>query len=364
MPRALTVGSAVIDTITILNPDKIERISFNNAHSQFLLVEPGHKIDAQAITLHVGGGALNTAVALSRLGYQVSPLVRTGDDVERERILSYCIVQGLHTGLVRKDDLLPTGASVMIASHDRNAAIFTRRGANTALDQTDVQAAKGLTMDKKSAMESGKPCDLVHIAPLSGDSTEILPDLLEMGMRWKAFISVNPGRIQLARRARDFLDQASKIDLLSINRIEAGVLAPILAAYTQTVPPKEDNNPGDPATPSVIQTTGGAFPVQWILERLVSTGIKSVCLTDGGQGSYYYSPSTPKLLHQPIVKVQVKGTAGAGDGFVATLAARLAEGSPPEQALKWAAHNAAAVVQQADTTSGLMHFDQLVEISR
>ena len=357
MPRALTVGSAVIDTITILNPDKIERISFNNAHSQFLLVEPGHKIDAQAITLHVGGGALNTAVALSRLGYQVSPLVRTGNDVERERILSYCIVQGLDTGLVRKDDLLPTGASVMIASHDRNAAIFTRRGANTALDQTDVQAAKGLTL------EDGKPCDLVHIAPLSGDSTAILPDLLEMGRHWKAFISVNPGRIQLARRARDFLDQASKIDLLSINRIEAGVLAPILAAYTQTVPPKEDNNPDDPETPPVIQTTGGAFPVQWILERLVSTGIKSVCLTDGGLGSYYHSPSTPKLLHQPIVKVQVKGTAGAGDGFVATLAARLADGSPPEQALRWAAHNAAAVVQQADTTSGLMHFDQLAEIA-
>ena len=358
MRRALTVGSAVIDTITILNPDKIERISFNNAHSQFLLVEPGHKIDAQAITLHVGGGALNTAVALSRLGYQVSPLVRTGNDVERERILSYCTAQGLHSGLVRKDDLLPTGASVMIASHDRNAAIFTRRGANTALDQTDVQAAKGLTM------QGGKPCNLVHIAPLSGDSTEILPDLLEMGMRWKAFVSVNPGRIQLARRARDFLDQASKIDLLSINRIEAGVLAPILAAYTQTVPPKEDNNPDDPGTPPVIQTTGGGFSVQWILERLISAGIKSVCLTDGGQGSYYYSQSTPKLLHQPIVNVQVKGTAGAGDGFVATLAARLADDSPPEQALKWAAHNAAAVVQQADTTSGLMHFDQLAEIAR
>ena len=356
MRRALTVGSAVIDTITILNPDKIERISFNNAHSQFLLVEPGHKIDAQAITLHVGGGALNTAVALSRLGYYVSPLVRTGDDVERERILSYCTTQGLNIELVRKDALLPTGASVMIASHDRNAAIFTRRGANTALDQTDVQAAKGLTL------EDGKPCDLVHIAPLSGDSTEILPDLLEMAVRWKAFISINPGRIQLAKRARDFLDQASKIDLLSINRIEAGVLAPILAAYTQTVPPKEDDIPegGIPA----IQTTGGAFPVRWILEKLIATGFKAVCLTDGGQGSYYYSPSTSKLLHQPIVKVQVKGTAGAGDGFVATLAARLADGCPPDQALKWAAHNAAAVVQQADTTSGLMNFDQLAEIAR
>jgi sugar/nucleoside kinase (ribokinase family) len=50
----------------------------------------------------------------------------------------------------------------------------------------------------------------------------------------------------------------------------------------------------------------------------------------------------------------VLGTAGAGDSYTSTLAAALAEGTEPAEAMLQAAMNAAAVVGALDTTSGLM----------
>jgi len=78
--KAITFGSAMIDIITVIDSDSIEQLSLSNAHQQFLLVEPGRKVEAQSITRHIGGGALNTAVSFARLGCDVYPIVKTGDD--------------------------------------------------------------------------------------------------------------------------------------------------------------------------------------------------------------------------------------------------------------------------------------------
>jgi ribokinase len=52
--------------------------------------------------------------------------------------------------------------------------------------------------------------------------------------------------------------------------------------------------------------------------------------------------------------VTVLGTAGAGDAYTSTLAAALAEGVDPGEAMLQAAMNSAAVVGALDTTSALM----------
>ena len=78
--KALTVGSAMIDTIAIMASDSIERMSMRNAESSFLLLEEGRKTDALEVSTHCGGGAINTAVAMSRLGLDVATLVKVGRD--------------------------------------------------------------------------------------------------------------------------------------------------------------------------------------------------------------------------------------------------------------------------------------------
>lgn len=56
----------------------------------------------------------------------------------------------------------------------------------------------------------------------------------------------------------------------------------------------------------------------------------------------------------PALKVQVAGTAGAGDAFTSTFATFVAFGSEPEHALHAATVNAASVVSYVDTQTGLL----------
>ena len=66
--RVLTVGSAMVDTIAIIDSGRIERMTMLNADSSFLLLEEGRKTEAVEVSTHSGGGAVNVAVAIARLG--------------------------------------------------------------------------------------------------------------------------------------------------------------------------------------------------------------------------------------------------------------------------------------------------------
>jgi len=58
--KALSVGGAMIDTIAIIESERIERMSMLNAEASFLLLEEGRKTEALEVSTHCGGGAINT----------------------------------------------------------------------------------------------------------------------------------------------------------------------------------------------------------------------------------------------------------------------------------------------------------------
>src|SRR3990170_1856570 len=66
--KVLTIGGAMIDTIAIIESDRIERMSMLNAETSFLLLEEGRKTEALEVSTHCGGGGVNAAVAMARLG--------------------------------------------------------------------------------------------------------------------------------------------------------------------------------------------------------------------------------------------------------------------------------------------------------
>ncbi len=86
--KVLTIGSAMIDTIAIIDSGRIERMTMLNADSSFLLLEEGRKTEAQEVSTHVGGGAVNAAVAMARLGMDVAVLAKLGADARAEAILA------------------------------------------------------------------------------------------------------------------------------------------------------------------------------------------------------------------------------------------------------------------------------------
>ena len=95
--KALTVGGAMIDTIAVIANERIERMTMRNADTSFLLLEEGRKNEADDVSTHCGGGAVNAAVALARLGCDVSALVKLGQDARAETILARLAHEGVST---------------------------------------------------------------------------------------------------------------------------------------------------------------------------------------------------------------------------------------------------------------------------
>lgn len=345
--KSLTVGSATIDTIAIIASDRIERMMMLNADASFLLLQEGSKTEAIEISTHCGGGAVNTAVALARLGFDSATIIKLGQDQRAETVLARLMAEGVSPRWALRDGRAPTGASVLVSSHERNAAIFTFRGANTLIEAKDLK-------------DDAFAVDLVHIASLSNASADQFPEIVKKAKSHGALVSANPGPRQLAARAAAFEQCLGAIDVLSINRAEAEVLVPSLVARFGE---GGDALEGDDLPRLASRGfAGGGFHMSMrnLVGAVLSLGPKVLLITDGGQGAY--AARDREIVHAAPKLVEVAGTAGAGDAFVSTFAGFTAMGAPLEKALRAASLNAAAVVSHVDTQTGLLAHDKIEKL--
>jgi ribokinase len=340
--KAMTIGGAMVDTIAIIDSNRIERMSMWNAETSFLLLAEGSKIEATEVSTHCGGGAVNAAVAMARLGAEVSAVVKLGNDRRAEEIIQRLSAEGVSTTHVLRDESAMTGASVIVASHDRNATIFTYRGANTHLARKDL-------------LPEMFELDLVHVTGLSNASAECFPAIVDCARKHKAFVSTNPGIRQLSSRGSVFLDHLSRVDLLVINRGEAEALVPeLVSRFGESGPPL---GPGAEQISSTLAhrgLAGGGYELSLraFASALMTIGLGHAAITDGRAGAFLIDAHA--IRYCPALETTVAGTAGAGDAFSATLGYCLADARKPEDALRAATLNAASVVAHIDTQTGLL----------
>jgi ribokinase len=345
--KAITIGGAMVDTIAIIESDRIERMSMLNAETSFLLLEEGRKTEALDISTHCGGGAINTAVALSRLGFDVSTLVKLGRDARADFILTRLAAEGISSRWVIREAKAPTGASVIVSSHERNAAVFTFRGANTLLEPADLE-------------DNAFAADLVYVSSLSNRSADCYPHIIDKAKAAGALVAVNAGVRQLSVRGGPFLDSLAKIDILAINRPEADALVPGLVAKFGEGGAALALEAGEQPPPLLARgLVGGGYEMSLpaFLHALRGLGTRFVMLTDGNGGAFVCADGG--VHYCPAAEATVASTAGAGDAMAATFAAFIALGRPSDVALKAATFNAASVVSYIDTQSGLLRRDAL-----
>jgi ribokinase len=198
--------------------------------------------------------------------------------------------------------------------------------------------------------------DLVYVGPLSNQSADCFPAIVERAKGAGAMVAANPGIRQLTARAAGFMGAIAGLDLLNINRVEAEALVPVFAANAE--------GPDTAAArdaPALVRRglSFGGFEMGLVrfIRAVQAAGPRWVSITDGVDGSYLGTPDA--VLWHPSVPAEVAGTAGAGDGFCSTLSAALAEGMAPEAAMREGAVNAASVVEHLDTTAGLLRPDEM-----
>lgn len=340
--RVLTVGGAMIDTIAIIDSASIEHMILRNAEASFLLLEEGRKTEALEISTHCGGGAVNAAVSFSRLGHRPSTLIKVGDDRRADQIIATLEKENISHRWVLRDGRAPTGASVLVSSHDRNAAVFTFRGANTLLVGADLA-------------DEAFDVDLVYIANLSNEAAMCFPDIVRKAKAAGARVAANPGIRQLHGHGDAFRALLSQLDILALNRREADEVVSLLSDESNgktgdTVTHRDGDTPA-------LLTRGLKFEsrrmsVRAFCRALLALGVGTVVLTDGDDGAF--AATGDRLVHCASYEANVAGTAGAGDAFASTFSAFLATECSLETSLRAAALNASAVLGHIDTQTGLM----------
>lgn len=346
--NVLTIGGAMVDTIVTIASDKIEQIKMRNAESSFLLLEEGQKTEAEEIASSGGGGALNSAVATARLGHSTSIIAKIGRDDKADAIRALLGSENVDVSWLAVDETEPTGASVIISSHDRNAAVFTYRGANTRLKAEDLP------------QEAFAGRQLVYVANLSNESADCYPLVVERAKAAGAKLAVNPGIRQLTARFDDFWKSLKHIDILCVNRAEAQTLMPrLLRSFGDGGAPLAVKNGAilPPLAKRGLRSGGYEMTLVKFFGALIDLGVGVIVLTDGANGAFIASGQD--LHYRPAQPVVAAATTGAGDAFSATFACYFTATDDATRALTAASINAASVVKHIDTQTGLLTWSAL-----
>ncbi len=344
---ALSIGTVMIDIITVIADNDVELMTLHNMTSSFLMLEQGRKVESQSIDTYVGGGGANTAVSMSRLGMKMDILALVGKDLNAEKILNRMRQENISLPLMKVVEDVGSGVAVHIASHDRNAAIFTHRGANCNLTEEDVKAIDFTKYD------------LVYVTNLSNQSADHFPLIIRQAEKANCFIASNPGIRQLTRLCDDFLSSLDAITLISINKVECESLVPKLISEDRKHSKPTLTLSGDipPLLKNGFKFGGFSLGLVDFMQILSDHGPDYVVITDGSKGAYLLQGDT--LFYSPPQKVDMKGSAGAGDSFSSTLASLISAGNAPDIALYAASLNAVSVISQVDTQAGLLTFEAL-----
>lgn len=309
MSRIVTLGSATQD-IYMIDHDDFESVEIGDV-SIFGGLPIGTKADIDKVQYSVGGSGINPAVTFARYGHETIFMGNIAKDPAGEAVLAGLDIEGIDSSYV---ETVPgqTGCHVVL--------LDAKTGAHTTLSYRGVSAR----------YDNLRPRDLENIQPdwlyttsLHGDMDKLL-EFFEQAHALDAKVMFNPGPGELAQKAK-LIGLLDDVDILLVDKSEAAEIVP-----------------------GVLLTE--------LLAHLVNY-CPTVLITDGVMGAI---ASNRKEAYRLGVYEQkhVRDATGAGDAFGSGFLAEYAENNDFEQALKFAAANAARVTQYYGAQAGIMTGDE------
>lgn len=267
------------------------------------LPAPGDTVLASSRTTSPGGKGANQAVTLRRLGAEVEMVGVVGDDDAGAELLANFDAIGVGRAHVRQATGEPSGVAIVAVDATGDNGILVAPGASGTLAPADVAAA--------GAAVSGADVVLLQLeVPLETVAATV-------GAARAAGVPV----VLNAAPAQPLPDALiGALDVLVVNEGEALALA------------------GD-----------GASDPQAAAATLLARGARAVVVTLGGDGALVLDAdgTTPIPAHA----VDVVDTTGAGDTFVAAIAAGVSAGRDIRDSARLASAAAALKVQRAGAQS-------------
>lgn len=282
--RAVVVGSLVMD------------LSFRVPKRP----EPGEVVIATEYATYRGGKGYNQAVALSRLGADVTLIGAVGDDVHGRQFLDTLRAERIDVSRMVVMPQAATSVAVPMVTPDGDVAFVHAPGANALLSPNVVTPLP--------------ECDVLLL------QGEVPPET----------------SIAAARSAR----QSGA--LVAVNPAPAHGITPDLIAVADILTPNEIE------ARQLSGRAGASLDSPVAVAEALAEGRRGAVVTLGSRGAAWAFDGQTGMTAPPIVDA-VDAT-GAGDSFCAALALALVEGQPPADAVRFAcaAGAAAATVRGAE----------------
>ncbi len=286
MKKIIVVGSS--------NTDMVVRVS--------RLPVPGETILSGDFFMNQGGKGANQAVAVARLGGNVSFIAKVGNDIFGKQSLNEYQSEGINTQYIFLDDKNPSGVALISVDDAAENCIVVASGANAALSPEDIDIAS-------MEMEPGGIV-LVQLEI----SMETVKHVVDTAYNTGLTIILNP-----APAAALDASLLEKLYMITPNETEAEILSGIKITDLESA--------------------------QNAARRINEKGVKIVIITLGSKGALIYENGKFQLIEAP--KVKAVDTTAAGDVFNGALCVALAESKNTTEAVQFAVRAASISVTRA-----------------
>lgn len=310
----ITFGSATRDMF-LFSDEYVSLKNKNFVTGEGLCVSAGSKIYLKDVIFASGGGGTNTAATFANQGLKVAYVGKVGGDPGGQALMAEMDEKGIETRLVKKENRQKTAYSVVLSKPGVERTILVYRGSCHTFHKNDVPWPELKTR-------------WFYIAPLSGESASVFPDLLSFAERNKISVALNPGHSQLDMGREGVAKLFAKVDVLILNQEEGA------------------------------RVTGVDFQKDEKILRALKDWVKKgkVILSKGPAGvlaadnEFIYKAGIPR---SPMID-----RTGAGDAFGSGLVSRLIKGEEFEKAIQFGTANATACLQEVGAKNGLLSKDK------
>ena len=282
MKKILVIGSSTIDMVVKADKHPL----------------PGETVLGGNFLMNPGGKGANQAVAIARLGGELTFVTKVGNDVFGKRIIEGFRKENMKTDFVFVDEDNPSGAALIMVNAAGENCIVVAPGSNANLWMSDMEQVQNITTAAFILMQLEIPIETISI-------------IAKIAKINHQKVILNPAPAQ--HLSNELLEG---LYLVTPNETEATILTGISVT--------------DDA--SADQAAG----------YLLNKGVENVIITLGKQGAYFKNKELSFTIMAP--EVQALDTTAAGDTFSGALTVALTEGMNWQKAVRFAVEAASISV--------------------
>lgn len=312
----ISIGDTVVDTLVPLT--EAEVLEKNGV--KLLGLPYGAKLAVEQSISLVGGNACNNAVGSARLGLKTAIYTNVGNKDEDEwdhRILAKLKKEEVDTRFVIETNDLPSNHNIILSFKGERTILVHHQDWEFNLPDLDKTRWVYLT--------SLSPCFVRF---------NIFKEICSYLKRSGAKLVYQPGTFQLKMGIKRNAQILVLTEVFIVNLEEAKTF---LGYHTQD-----------------------QVDIKRLLSELADLGPKMVVVTNGINGSFALDGS--KYYQIKAFPADLKEMTGAGDAYATGLVAGFFYGQELTEAMRWAAANSAAVVEEVGPQAGLLNYNQMQEI--